>query len=174
MLFHIIIDPYAAFEAPPCMVCALRSAEREPRCLLHCLLHCQLQHSGSVQQPYPPCDLQVKSLLTILLVQPEIKHGPAPPPCLAQRPLRLEVVVQPATEHGFWFPPPCFLQSGDARLYALVMQPSNWHVPLAPCLTQRLRACASVVQPFTLHTFVLPPLCLPHLPLALTAVGQLK
>ena len=47
---------------------------------------------------------------------------------------------------------------------ALVVQPPNWHVPCAPCLAQRLRALARVVQPFIVHTFVLPPLCLPHPP----------
>ena len=73
--------------------------------------------------------------------------------------------MQPATEHGFWFPPPCFLQCFDPDC-TLVVHPSYWHVPRAPCVTHTPRAAARVVQPFVLHTFVLPPLCLPHLPFA--------
>ena len=47
------------------------------------------------------------------------------------------------------------------------------HVPYAPCLRQRPRARARVSQSFTLHSFVLPPPCLAHLPLLCAAVLQL-
>ena len=49
-------------------------------------------------------------VLTLLLVQPEMKQLGMPPPCLAQSPLRTEGVVQPDTEHGVFLLPPCFLQ----------------------------------------------------------------
>ena len=87
-------------------------------------------------------------------------HSPGPPPCLWQRPLALEVVVQSAMEQSsFFFPPPCFLQYGDEDC-ALVVHPANLHVPYAPCLAQTPRAAARVVQPSSLHTFLLPPPCL--------------
>ena len=53
------------------------------------------------------------------------------------------------------------------------MQPSNWHVPFAPCLVQKPRATARVLQPSILHTFLLLP-CLPHRPLLCAAVLQLS
>ena len=99
-----------------------------------------------------------------------MKHGSLPPPCLAQRPLRAEGVVQSATEHGFFLLPPCLSQCDSLVDLKPVVQPANWHFPNAPCFLQRLRACARVLQPISLHAFVLPPPCLPHLPLRTAAV----
>ena len=42
---------------------------------------------------------------------------------------------------------------------------SGVSINLAPCLTQRLRATASVLQPSISHTLLLPPPCLVHNPL---------
>ena len=64
------------------------------------------------------------------------------------------------------FPPPCLWQYGELRLYALVVQPSTWHGPFAPCLVQTPRALANVVQPAVVQTFDLPPPCLAHVPFA--------
>ena len=47
------------------------------------------------------------------------------------------------------------------------------HMPCPLCLRQRPRNCASVSQPFTLHSFLPSPPCLAHLPLLATAVLQL-
>ena len=86
-----------------------------------------------LQYPLPPWVMQVFHMFPLCwLVQPPNTHSPGPPPCFAQRPLRLELVVQPATEHGL-YPPPCFLQCEDPPC-ALVVHPSNLHVPRAPCL----------------------------------------
>ena len=101
-----------------------------------------VQHSASVQYPNPPCDLQVLSRLTIWLVQPEIQHCALPPPCVQQ-------CVDPE--------------------FALVAQPSNLHVPCAPCLPQRPRLITAVLQPSTLHSFLVCT-CLPHLPRTEAAV----
>ena len=49
----------------------------------------------------------------------------------------------------------------------------NLHVPRAPCLSQTPRALARVVQPSSLHTFLLPPPCFQHRPLFWTAVVHL-
>ena len=128
------------------------------------------------QKPNPPCFVQRLRLLTDLDVHSAIQHLALPPPCLQQRrPLLIEGVLQPTTEHGlFFFPPPCFRQCLDPAR-ALVVHPPNWHVPYAPCLLQTPRACARVLQPSILHTFVLlTPPCLTHLPPALTAVAQLS
>ena len=48
--------------------------------------------------------------------------------------------------------------------FNLVVQPAAWHIPYAPCFVRRLRAFASVLQPSSLHTFLLLPPCLEHLP----------
>ena len=63
------------------------------------------------------------------------------------------MVVQPATEHGFFFPPLCLPQYGDPEA-ALVVHPANLHVPFAPCFSHTPCACARVVQPSSLHTFL--------------------
>ena len=128
---------------------------------------------GCAQKPNPPCFLQSLSLLTDLEVHSAIQHALRPLLCLPQRPFSAEVVVQLATEHGLLPPLPCLPQCLDPDC-ALEVQPSNWHVPLAPCFTQTPRALARVLQPSILHTFLLPPPCLPHLPLALAAVAQLS
>ena len=70
--------------------------------------------------------------------------------------------------------PPCLWQYGELRLIALVMQPSTWHVPLAPCLPQTPRAIANVVQPSVVHAFLLPPPCLLHVPFAADAAVVLQ
>ena len=41
------------------------------------------------------------------------------------------------------FPPPCFPQYGQPRPNALIVQPSTWHVPKAPCFLQTPRALAT-------------------------------
>ena len=71
--------------------------------------------------------------------------------------------MQPATEHGFLLPP-CVMQCDSSIDFKPVVQPAVWHFPYAPCFWQRLRACASVLQPSLLHTFLLPPPCLEHPP----------
>ena len=80
--------------------------------------------------------------------------------------------MQPATEQGVFFLPPCLKQCWNP-VFALVVHPLVAHVPCAPCLVQRPRATARVSQSFTLHSFVLPPPCLAHLPLLCAAVLQL-
>ena len=120
------------------------------------------------------CVMQVFHVFpAIQLVQPPNTQSPGLSPCFPQRPLRAELVVQPATEHGFFLPPPCLKQCEDPE-FALLEHPSNLHGPHAPCLPQTPRARASVAQPSSLHTFLLPPSCLPHRPLAWTALVQLR
>ena len=76
--------------------------------------------------------------------------------------------MQPATEHGFFFPPPCLPQCEDPE-FALVVHPAYLHVVYAPCLSQTPHAAAREVQPSVLHTYLLPPPCFQHRPLAATA-----
>ena len=118
--------------------------------------------------------IENKTCLNYLRLNLNLFHSfnHAPLLCLPQRPLRAESVWQPATEHGFFLVPPCLMQCCDPPR-GLVVQPSNWHLPLTPCLPQRLRATARVVQPLIVHSFVLPPPCNLHSPLAKAAVVQL-
>ena len=39
----------------------------------------------------------------------------------------------------WYFPPPCLMQYGDQQLNVCGVQPSNWHIPFAPCFLQTPR-----------------------------------
>ena len=70
--------------------------------------------------------------------------------------------MQPDTGHGFLFFPPLRVMQCSKPCTAGVVHPSSLHHPYAPCLWQRPRACARVLQASMLHAFVRPPPCLPH------------